>query len=78
VPRYMKRRRSTLVRRWRAIRRRHCVQVYWHLPPGSPARIEMVRIERLIPRAWKLIERTVIGERGGGGLEGDLRSLGFL
>lgn len=65
VPRYMKRRRSELTKRWRAIRRKHGVSVYWELPPGSPPRLEMVRLERLIPKAWAAIERAGSSEIAG-------------
>ncbi len=78
VPRYMKRRRSRLVREWRAIRRHHGITTYWELSPGSAPRLRMVQLERLIPRAWALIERCVLRERGGGALEGELRELGII
>lgn len=78
VPRYMKRRRSALVREWRALRRCYRVRSFHQLAPGSPERLRWVRLERLIPVSWRLIERAALGDRGSGGMESELKALGLL
>ncbi len=52
VPKRLKRRRTFLYRRWHKICPTRC---YWHLPPGSPARLKAVQAERLLEENWKRI-----------------------
>lgn len=62
VPRALKRRRQVLRRQW--VRRRKIVGgvSYWHLRPGSPERIQLVMLERLIRACWARCKAHAAGD----------------
>lgn len=59
VPLYLKRRRTKLTKRWERLNPTHC---FWHLKPGSLARLDALRLEKLIPRLWDRMVAIAKGE----------------
>lgn len=62
VPRALKARRSAVLRLRRKLLRRGKVEAYWELPPGSPARIRLLRIGQLIVTTWTRCVCVAAGE----------------
>lgn len=52
-------------RAFRRYRRRFGDNGWWHYPPGSPDRLEALRLERLCNWAWSLCKKMAI-ERAAG------------
>lgn len=83
VPRYLKRRRTKLSREWS----KRCPSGrYWDYPGGSPERIKVLQIERLIRATWSRCVAVAsglvcVGEGEGeldAGLAEELRRLALL
>jgi hypothetical protein len=81
VPKRLKRRHSFLLRLWRKTRPEP-YEGFWTLPPGSPARLRLIQLERLIPRSWDRLVAIAKGEEEPSaglpaGLGEELRRLGL-
>jgi hypothetical protein len=59
VPRYMKRRRRVLIKLWRKYNPSGC---FWDYPPGSPERLKILRIEKLIRLTWERCVQIAAGQ----------------
>lgn len=59
VPAYLRRRERRLVRRWEKL---GGPEGYWKQPGGSPARLALLRLEKLIPRLWDRMVAIAKGE----------------
>jgi hypothetical protein len=84
VPRYMKRRRTKLIRLWRKY---NPSGKFWDYPGGSTERRRILRIETLIRRTWSRCVQIAAGEvevevEGLGAIDpgtaAELRGLGLL
>lgn len=61
VPKRLKVRHSKLLRWWRKTRPEP-YEGFWTLPPGSPERLRLIQLERLIPQSWDRMVAIAKGE----------------